>query len=82
MNNLENMTKGYAYSAAAMGMAAAGIVFDPRIERQIGMAASTVGGKSAMALGIAVRQGNAIINMKIVGSGAMKGASVGATWGF
>jgi len=64
MNGFENMTKGYAYSAAAMGMAAAGIVFDPRLERQIGMAASTVGGKSAMAIGIAVRQGNAIVNMK------------------
>lgn len=82
IDRVEGMAKSYAYSAAAMGMAASGIVFDPRLSRQIGMAGSTVNGKSALAIGVAVRQGNAILNAKAVSSGAMKGASVGATWGF
>lgn len=64
MDGMEYMTKNYAYSAAAMGLAAAGIIFDPRLDSQVGIAGSTVNGKSAMAVGLAVRQARAVINMK------------------
>lgn len=82
VNGVERMAKGYAFSAAAMGVAAAGITFDPRLERQFGMAAATVNGKQAVAMGVAIKKNNTIFNAKFVGSGSMKGVSIGASWAF
>ncbi|MBY0292145.1 MAG: hypothetical protein K2W92_02520 [Alphaproteobacteria bacterium] len=82
VNGLEGDMKSYAYSAAALAMAS-NINFNPFLDRQIGIGMATVGGKSAIAMGLAVRQGNSTISVKLSKSSNMPiGASASASWGF
>lgn len=74
----------YSKDAAAMGLAASSLVFNPLLDRQIALAASTVSGRSAIAVGaaIATNDRNVLLNVKGVASQKMQGVSVGATFGF
>ncbi|BCM12965.1 collagen-binding protein [Ralstonia solanacearum] len=75
--------KKYSYSAAALGMAASSLVFDPRLARQVAVGAATVNGQQAFALGVAWQVGNnAMVNIKGGYAGKMGGASVGFTKAF
>lgn len=76
-------SKQYAYSAAALGMAASSLVFDPRLSRQFAISASTVNGQQAVALGVAWQVGgNAMVNIKGGYAGKMGGVSVGYSRAF
>ncbi|CAK1331926.1 Adhesin yadA precursor [Burkholderia pseudomallei] len=78
-----DQAKKYSYSAAALGMAASSLVFDPRAARQIAIAGSTVNGQQAIAVGVAWQVGNnAMMNVKAGYAGKMGGASVGYTKAF
>jgi autotransporter adhesin len=79
-----NQNKKLAYSAGALAMASAGIVIDPRLDRQVGVAVANVRGSNAMAVGIAWKFGNngyANVKAAVAGQG-MSGVSVGMTKGF
>jgi len=79
-----NQNKKLAYSAGALAMASAGIVIDPRLDRQVGVAVANVRGSNAMAVGVAWKFGNngyANVKAAVAGQG-MSGVSVGMTKGF
>jgi hypothetical protein len=76
-------SKEMAYSAAALAMASAGINFNPNVDRQMGMAVSTVNGQSSMAFGVAWKSGRGSLNIKgAIGGNGMSGVSVGYTMAF
>lgn len=82
-DNKFEQSKKYAYSAGAMAMAAAGIVVDPRLDRQVGASIATVHGQSALAVGIAWKTGrNGYANARVSVANGMTGLSVGVMKGF
>lgn len=82
VNGLDSKAHSYAYSAAALAMSA-NINFNPFLDRQIGIGVASVGGRSALSVGMAVRNGNSMIALKVSkGSQMPVGASASVAFGF